>query len=55
MKKHFWAIWQGKGVLMDKENRPLIFPRLVDAKVWMIEHPFAHARIVKCHIQEEEA
>ena len=52
MKKDFWGIWQKMGFLTE-DNRPLVFTRLVDAKVWMINHPNVHARIVKCHITEE--
>ena len=54
MKKDFWAIWHKRGVLVDEHDRPLIFSKLVDAKVWMIKNPNIHsARIVKCHIKEE--
>ncbi len=55
MKKHFWAIWQRRGVMLDSNNRPLVFSRLVDAKCWLLCNTDAHAQIVKCHIQEEES
>lgn len=52
MKKDFWAIWNGNGIKIDSSNRPLIFLRLLDAKVWMIKNPSARAEIIKCHIKD---
>ena len=52
MKKGFWGIWNGHGFVIDSLNRPLIFARLLDAKLWMLSNPMSRAEIVKCHINE---
>jgi hypothetical protein len=52
MKRNFWGIWSKQGILIDSLNRPLIFIRLLDAKLWMLNNPTAKAEIIKCHINE---